>query len=155
MAADAMIRPASRVETISQPNPGLPATRTIGTLVLERDEVIRRSESVAAWWADVEVPAGTYDVTSNGYFAFVALEGICVSAYSPPMFAGLPIGEGPPQYDQHRDVGQRMRIVRQPYLYEVAFAMADPSSLWTPAPGIEVVLVGWGVRPQFGLVDHR
>lgn len=155
------IRVAPRRETF-RGSPGSPAV-PIGTYTLAEPITVRNSFEVAAWWSDVLLEPGTYEVTANGYYAFYTVPGTIVSEYTPSLFGGVAVGSQP-QYEQHRSVGQSSSHHVQTYLYELAGSLADPNSPFEPLPHVEPVLTGWcehvyrdhrSASPLWGVVLHE
>lgn len=51
------------------------ARTKIGTFTLTEPTVYRKSYETASWYTDVEVQPGEYEVTTDGYWAFVRMPG--------------------------------------------------------------------------------
>jgi hypothetical protein len=134
-----------------------PAGTCVGFFHVEQDQEVKISYEVAAWWANLLVPAGVYLawITNEGFRGVrVTLEGTITSAYTPALFGGNPISSQQPQYENHRDVGTTARKVLLPYEYEVAEAMANPAkTMWEPAADIEPVVTGWWDRYGLDVSD--
>ncbi len=145
-----------------QSNPGHPARQVIGTYQLSKDREYNESYEVAAWWSKLLVKAGDYEITTNGYYAFVKLPGVIVSKYTPGLYGGVAFGSTP-QYEKHKDVGNESSHMVMPYLYSAAELFADPDSNWIPNDNVEPVLSGWTehkwsndryASPMFNLIIH-
>lgn len=157
------VRVMSARQAWKSSNPGNGARVSIGVHRLTEDKRLRdQSGEVAAWWHEILVPAGDYEITSNGYYAFVKLTGIITSAYTQSQFGGVAVGSQP-QYEQHSSVGRESSITKMPYLYNAAELLADPTSNWIPHPNVEPVLTGWcehkwsddrRASPFFALIIH-
>lgn len=157
------VRVMSARQAYRSGSPGGRGVISIGVHRLTKDLRHRdQSGEVAAWWHEILVPAGDYEITTNGYYAFVRLEGVITSAYTPSLYGGVAIGSQP-QYEEHSSVGRASSYTKQPYLYNAAELLADPSSNWIPHANVEPVLTGWCehkwsndryASPFFGLIIH-
>jgi len=89
----------------------------IAFVTIPRPVVLRRSYEVAAWYTDVEVPAGRYPIVEKRavydgrpYWS-LDLPGVIVDSYTASLFGGMPLpGSTVPQGKQHRDVGRETVI---------------------------------------------
>ncbi len=83
---------------------------------IEEPSVVRKTYDYAAWWTDIEIAPGDYEVRfvtidgrecepSEAYFARVTLQGKVVDEYMAAHFGGRP-GEGQPSSPRgaHRGV---------------------------------------------------
>jgi hypothetical protein len=124
-------------------NPGDRRRIPIGTLHVPARVTVTEYYEVAAWYSDVELQPGDYDVTTNGYWVFASIPGKTVSKHTPSLFAGVAIPSGEPQGAGHPDVGRATTFSLQHYAYQVAERIGSwapvPGSSFEPAAGVEAV----------------
>ena len=84
--------------------------KVIGTYTLDQAKTFRKTYECAAWYTDIRVPAGIYEVTTDGYWIFVELPGNIVTDYFQSLYCGTSIGE---TYDQKQNAGKESRYVIQ------------------------------------------
>ena len=77
--------------------------KEIGTYTLEKDEIFTNTYETAAWYQKVLVKAGTYPVTTDGYWVFVKLPGTITEDYFQSLYCGNSFGK---PYDVHQNKGQ-------------------------------------------------
>lgn len=162
---DTLIRPARYTETFGRAAfPSMPGKVLIGHRTLHQDTEFTHDLGTPAWTETVLVPAGTYAVTSNGYWAFVTYNGTILQKSTPTLYGGVRQNTG----DHPEQVGKPGKHFTQMYVYSVAELFANKDSDWTPLSNVESVLTGWcehmppkgsttmprHASPMFGLVVH-
>ena len=89
------------------------ARTKIGTLTLTAPTVYRKSYETASWYTDVEVQAGEYEVTTDGYWALVEMPGTVVGSYFVNRFLNAS------SFHKDEDVGNDATYTIQDNLYQV------------------------------------
>ncbi len=98
-------------------SPDLPC----GKFILDEDKEYRKGYETASWYKTILVPAGEYEITTNGYWTFIRLPGIVQKAYFPSSFGGMQYGSG----DRPEEVGTKDSYCRQCYAYDIAKLFED------------------------------
>ena len=99
------------------------ARTKIGTLTLTEPTVYRKSYETASWYTDVEVQAGEYEVTTDGYWALVEMPGTVVGSYFVNRFLNAS------SFHKDEDLGNDATYTIQDNLYQV-----DKWENYTPSP---------------------
>jgi hypothetical protein len=99
----------------------------IGTFTLTESRVYRRGYETANWYTDIEVQPGDYEVTTDGYWAFVKLPGIVVeSSFDDPLLHAR-------VFHTYEDVGKD-----QTYTIQTPMSVVSKLEGYTPAHNKEV-----------------
>lgn len=84
----------------------------VGTVTLDKPTIFRRHYETAAWYTDVEVAAGTYDVVAYAegrrwlVSPSIVAEGNVVAEYLAALWCGVPVGG-----KTHDNLGRIERVV--------------------------------------------
>jgi hypothetical protein len=124
--------------------PGSPYNTIIGTVTVPEGVTMHQAHfETAAWWQDVALDAGTYEVRSNGYYVAVTVPGTIVASYFPSLYGGVPIDGTRSGRDDK--VGQRSSHHFLPYAYDVAKSLFHhPTTLF-----------GWPFEMAEGITAER
>lgn len=116
----------------------------LGTVTVAEPYERTRTYETAAWWTQLLVTPGTYELTTNGYWAIVRLDATIIDGYMPAMFGGVAMTSGKPRPGE---IGTTTTEGVSTYLYNLAALVAggEPFAGGTVelAPEWEVVLTGW------------
>lgn len=140
------LSPVKRIPVRISGNPGSTAREVFATLTLDEPTEHTVHYEVAAWSTTVRVGPGTYNVTTNGYYAFVSLPGIVVSSYTPSLYDGMPIDSQQPQGKRHHGVGLPRNVPIQEYLYDALGAIAKREGVFVE--GKLTLAKGYEIRPR-------
>ena len=99
------------------------------TLELSEPIVRTRTYETAAWWTDIEIPAGKYEIGTNGYWTLAGLPGKITAEFMPSLFGGVAVGKTPPA-DESPNVGKDTRYGVQGYLYDTLAAIVERGGEW-------------------------
>lgn len=101
-------------------------TERIGTLTVEEPtEYTDRSFETAAWSRTMMLTPGTYDLTTDGYWAMATIPGTITEDYFASLWGGVPISK----YDHTQNAGKPTQKHVQTYVYEVARAALQSGML--------------------------
>ena len=76
----------------------------IGWIILKKPYVKTLTYETAAWYSEVEIPAGRYPIIKKGSQIIVPAIGTWIYVWTPSLWGGVAIG-GQPMGNKHRDVG--------------------------------------------------
>ena len=131
--------------------------KQIGWYHLKEAKIFRNDFETAAWYEDVEIPAGCYPIMVMDYrvlhfddeararfngqveghirSVYVPMNGTIKSDNFQSLFYGMPIGE---PYDSGKHAGKPARHVMQVYMYSVAESvLKDPETPYELFPEFE------------------
>lgn len=85
-----------------------------GTVEFDAPRKFRQTGQTASNWTEIEVPAGTYEITTNGYWYFIRMEGTVTDEY----YVNRLLGHS--HVAEKRNIGQPATYTVQGYAYDLA-----------------------------------